>query len=81
MIAGQIYPDSPPSSSDVWLVKVAGAEADAALPEVSASDTSGTVSGGDGVQNSTEKSIPGFEFWVAAISAIIIIILNRVKNG
>nr|QNO49728.1 hypothetical protein BFOKDAJI_00030 [Methanosarcinales archaeon ANME-2c ERB4]QNO50514.1 hypothetical protein LKCECFIB_00006 [Methanosarcinales archaeon ANME-2c ERB4]QNO50667.1 hypothetical protein FFGHKCHG_00021 [Methanosarcinales archaeon ANME-2c ERB4] len=81
VIAGQIYPDSPPSSSDVWLVKVAGAEADAALPEVSASDTSGTVSGGDGVQNSTEKSIPGFEFWVAAISAIIIIILNRVKNG
>jgi hypothetical protein len=81
VIAGQIYPDSPPSPSDVWLVKVAGAEEDATLPEVSASETNGTISEGDDVSKSTEKSIPGFEFWVVAISVIIITISNRVKNG
>lgn len=82
VIAGLIYhPDSPPVPSDVWLVKVAGAEADATLPKVSASDTNGTVSEGDGVSKSMEKSTPGFEFWVMAIPVIIIIILNRVKNG
>ena len=82
VLAGLIYhPDSPPVSSDVWLVKVAGAEADATLPGVSASDTNVTISEGDDVSKSTEKSMPGFEFWVVAISVIIIMILNRVKNG
>ena len=63
VIAGLIYhPDSPPVSSDVWLVKVAGAEADATLPEVSASDANETVSGGMAFKIPRKNPYQGLNF-------------------
>ena len=59
-------------NTEFWLVKVAGMEVDFVQPGVTANNTSiGEVRG------TPEKPIPGFGFWAAVVSVVIVLFQKR----
>jgi hypothetical protein len=62
--------------SDLWLVKVAGMETDFVQPNVTANNISI-----EEVRGTPEKPIPGFGFWAAVVSVVIVLFQKRKTLG